>query len=48
MLGAIVLLISVRSSSGVSNVPIDWLTDDGYDMTFGVNVIGTSLHCPRR
>ena len=26
--------------SGVSAVPIDWLTDDGYDMTFGTNVIG--------
>ena len=24
-------------------MPIDWLTDDGYDMTFGVNVVGTEL-----
>ena len=27
---------------------MEWLTDDGYDMTFGVNVVGTSLQSLRR
>ncbi|KZT69190.1 NAD(P)-binding protein [Daedalea quercina L-15889] len=31
------------NNAGVSSVPIDWLTDDGYDMTFGVNVVGHFL-----
>lgn len=21
-------------------MPLDWITDDGYDMTFGTNVVG--------
>ncbi|KAI0725375.1 NAD(P)-binding protein [Fomitopsis betulina] len=31
------------NNAGVSTVPIDWLTDDGYDMTFGTNVVGHFL-----
>ncbi|KAH9932909.1 uncharacterized protein B0H18DRAFT_671326 [Fomitopsis serialis] len=31
------------NNAGVSNIPIDWLTDDGYDMTFGTNVVGHFL-----
>ncbi|KZT71966.1 NAD(P)-binding protein [Daedalea quercina L-15889] len=31
------------NNAGVSTVPMDWLTDDGYDMTFGTNVIGHFL-----
>ncbi|TFY57871.1 hypothetical protein EVJ58_g6757 [Rhodofomes roseus] len=30
------------NNAGVSTIPIDWVTDDGYDMTFGTNVIGES------
>ncbi|TFY51193.1 hypothetical protein EVJ58_g10694 [Rhodofomes roseus] len=31
------------NNAGVSNTPIDWLTDDGYDMTFGTNIVGHFL-----
>ncbi|KAH9840260.1 uncharacterized protein C8Q71DRAFT_702658 [Rhodofomes roseus] len=31
------------NNAGVSTIPIDWVTDDGYDMTFGTNVIGHFL-----
>ena len=34
------MLLIYPFRSGVYNVPIDWLTDDGYDMTFGVNIVG--------
>ncbi|EPT03371.1 NAD-binding protein [Fomitopsis schrenkii] len=31
------------NNAGVTCVPLDWVTDDGYDMTFGTNVVGPFL-----
>ncbi|EPT02095.1 NAD-binding protein [Fomitopsis schrenkii] len=31
------------NNAGIYDAPTDWLTDDGYDMTFGVNVVGHFL-----
>ncbi|KAH9913918.1 NAD(P)-binding protein [Fomitopsis serialis] len=36
-------LHALFNNAGVSTIPMDWLTDDGYDMTFGTNVIGHFL-----
>lgn len=33
-------LILFRPFSGVYDVPIDRVTDDGFDLTFGVNIVG--------
>ncbi|TFY69199.1 hypothetical protein EVJ58_g553 [Rhodofomes roseus] len=29
------------NNAGVTCMPIEWVTDDGYDLTFGTNVVGT-------
>ncbi|KAH9929833.1 NAD(P)-binding protein [Fomitopsis serialis] len=31
------------NNAGVTCMPLDWVTDDGYDMTFGTNVVGESV-----
>ncbi|KZT73289.1 NAD(P)-binding protein [Daedalea quercina L-15889] len=31
------------NNAGVTCMPLDWVTDDGYDLTFGTNVVGPFL-----